>query len=88
MHEEEKFKKLPKTNYGICNLQSLNGRTALNAQLVEEVAKLTATNDDLRSELTATQQKWSKDKDNLLHKARQEEKVSRTLGCFAVLHQT
>uniref|UniRef100_A0A183D7Y1 Growth arrest-specific protein 8 n=1 Tax=Gongylonema pulchrum TaxID=637853 RepID=A0A183D7Y1_9BILA len=55
--------------------KELAGLQKKNAQLVEEVAKLTATNDDLRSELTATQQKWSKDKDNLLHKARQEEKI-------------
>lgn len=47
-----------------------------NKELTNQIIDAKRDNEDLRMELASLQQKWTKDKNDLLHKARQEEKVS------------
>ncbi|VDN94872.1 unnamed protein product [Brugia pahangi] len=46
-----------------------------NKELVNEISSVKRDNEDLRMELASLQQKWTKDKNDLLHKAKQEEKI-------------
>uniref|UniRef100_A0A158Q899 Protein SOGA2 n=1 Tax=Elaeophora elaphi TaxID=1147741 RepID=A0A158Q899_9BILA len=46
-----------------------------NKELTNEIADAKRDNEDLRMELASLQQKWTKDRNDLLHKARQEEKI-------------
>ncbi|CAG9533794.1 unnamed protein product [Cercopithifilaria johnstoni] len=46
-----------------------------NKELTNQVSDAKRDNEDLRMELASLQQKWTKDKNDLLHKARQEEKI-------------
>lgn len=43
--------------------------------MTNQISDAKRDNEDLRMELASLQQKWTKDKNDLLHKARQEEKV-------------
>lgn len=45
--------------------------------------RLRQEKEELQNELTAAQQRWTKDREDLLHKARQEEKVTRIRYCFS-----
>uniref|UniRef100_A0A0N5CSS8 FIP-RBD domain-containing protein n=1 Tax=Thelazia callipaeda TaxID=103827 RepID=A0A0N5CSS8_THECL len=46
-----------------------------NEELTNEISNLKLQNENLRMELVSSQQKWIKDKDDLLHKVRQDEKI-------------
>ncbi|EJD76702.1 CBR-TAG-241 protein [Loa loa] len=46
-----------------------------NKELTNQISDAKRVNEDLRMELASLQQKWTKDKNDLLHKARQEEKI-------------
>uniref|UniRef100_A0A915PR63 Kinesin motor domain-containing protein n=1 Tax=Setaria digitata TaxID=48799 RepID=A0A915PR63_9BILA len=67
------------TNHESDNLVDLKDKITVlqkkNRELIIQMSDAKRDNEDLRMELTSLQQKWTKDKDNLLHKARQEEKI-------------
>ncbi|VDM13137.1 unnamed protein product [Wuchereria bancrofti] len=57
------------------NTDSTFSFSYLNKELANEISNVKRDNEDLRMELASLQQKWTKDKNDLLHKARQEEKI-------------
>uniref|UniRef100_F1KQ83 Protein SOGA2 n=1 Tax=Ascaris suum TaxID=6253 RepID=F1KQ83_ASCSU len=46
-----------------------------NSEQAMEIGKLKLQNEELQSELSKTQQNWTRDKDNLQHKVRTDEKI-------------
>ncbi|KAL3989857.1 hypothetical protein ACH3XW_29310 [Acanthocheilonema viteae] len=67
------------TNYKNDDIVDLKDQIATlqnkNKELTNQVSDAKRDNEDLRMEIATLQQKWTKDKNDLLHKARQEEKI-------------